>query len=156
MHKVVFNWLFVMVPFLMILSNRFFWKGLTDLIGKMVRHVLDWFSELSLESVKTIKEFVVSLMLVGSSVATYVGFTDKENSIIAQVVAVIWFFICARVVVLLLERIDGMAAMEQLQQKEELIVLKREYHRKMAGTVRDIVRSELAKALKDEESRKKD
>ena len=91
----------------------------------------------SVPRVEWLKDFVMGAAVFGSTIAGVLGL--RSDSAGTMVVSVAWFTVMQFVSYLLSKKL------EFLQERDEEV--ERARHRKIAGTVRSIVRDELLKAM---------
>ena len=104
---------------------------------------LKWFETVMQSSTMTgwLKDFVLGSALLGTPIATVVGLHQQSTSTL--VVSAMWFVAFTVWSFMLARQLD------ELKKRDAERDLSKQ-HRKMAGTVRSIVRGEVAKVLQDE------
>lgn len=88
--------------------------------------------------IEWLKDLAWTVAMLGSAVAGYLGVSQESPATTG--VAVAWFALFASIARALTARLGVLAEMAELRERAK-------QHRKLAGTVRSIVRSELAKSL---------
>lgn len=111
---------------------------------EVVPGFLKWLEAVSQSQTMTewLKDLVLGATLFGTTASTFLGL--KEQSVSTLVVSAVWFAVFSTWSYKLSRQLD------ELKTRDAERDLSKQ-HRKMAGTVRSIVRGELAKAFQDTE-----